>query len=57
LPQARGPSPSRDRGAPEEFGSILVAPERRSPEYLQRFIKSEIEKWAALIKATNIKAE
>jgi tripartite-type tricarboxylate transporter receptor subunit TctC len=40
-----------------EFGSILVAPERRSPEYLQKFIQSEIEKWAALIKAANIKAE
>jgi hypothetical protein len=57
LPQARGPSPSRDRGAPEEFGSILVAPERRSPEYLQKFIQSKIEKWAPLIKMANIKAE
>lgn len=34
----------------KEFGSILVAPERRSPEYLQKFIQSEIEKWVALIK-------
>jgi hypothetical protein len=41
----------------KEFGSILVAPERKSPEYLQKFIQSEIEKWAALIKAANIKAE
>jgi tripartite-type tricarboxylate transporter receptor subunit TctC len=41
----------------KEFGSILVAPERRSPEYLQRFIQSETEKWAALIKAASIKAE
>ena len=41
----------------KEFGSILVALERRSPEYLQKFIQSEIEKWAALIKAANIKAE
>ena len=40
-----------------EFGSVLVAPERRSPEYLQKFIQSEIEKWAALIKAANNKAE
>jgi len=45
------------RCACKEFGSILVAPERRSAEYLQKFIKSEIEKWAALIKAANIKAE
>jgi tripartite-type tricarboxylate transporter receptor subunit TctC len=40
-----------------EFGSELVAPERRSPEYLQKFIASEIKKWGDLIKAANIKAE
>jgi tripartite-type tricarboxylate transporter receptor subunit TctC len=39
-----------------EFGSVLVAPGRRSPEYLQKFIQSEIE-WAALIKAAKIMAE
>jgi len=41
----------------KEFGSVLVAPERRSPEYLQEFIQSEIDKWAALIKAAKIAAE
>ena len=41
----------------KEFGSVLVAPERRSPEYLQKFIQSETEKWAAFIKAANMKAE
>jgi tripartite-type tricarboxylate transporter receptor subunit TctC len=41
----------------KEFGSVLVAPDRRSPEYLQKFIQSETEKWAALIKAANIKPE
>src|SRR5262245_32212029 len=40
-----------------EFGSVLVAPERRSPEYLQKFIQSEIDKWAALIKAAKTTAE
>jgi tripartite-type tricarboxylate transporter receptor subunit TctC len=40
-----------------EFGNELVAPERRSPEYLQQFIASEIGKWAALLKAANIRAE
>jgi tripartite-type tricarboxylate transporter receptor subunit TctC len=40
----------------KEFGSILVASKRRSPEYLEKFIQSEIEKWAALIRAANIKA-
>ena len=42
---------------PREFGSVLVAPERRSPEYLEKFIQSEIDKWAALIKAAKITAE
>ena len=41
----------------KEFGSVLVEPERRSPEYLQKFIQSEIEKWAAVIKAASIKTE
>ena len=41
----------------KEFGSVLVEPERRSPEYLQKFIQSEIEKWAALIKAANTTVE
>ena len=41
----------------KEFDSILVAPERRSPEYLQKSIQGEIEKWATLIKAANIEAE
>ena len=41
----------------KEFGSVLVEPERRSPEYLQKFIQSEIEKWAALIKTANMMVE
>jgi len=41
----------------KEFGSILVAPERKSPEYLQKFIQSEIEKWAALTKRRTSRAE
>jgi len=30
----------------------VVTPERRSPEYLQKFLASEIERWAVPIKAT-----
>jgi tripartite-type tricarboxylate transporter receptor subunit TctC len=37
-----------------ELGVSLVGPDRRSPEYLQKFVVSEIEKWAAPIKAANI---
>jgi len=35
----------------------MVAPERRSPYYLQRFLKGEIEKWAAAIRTANIKVD
>jgi tripartite-type tricarboxylate transporter receptor subunit TctC len=37
-----------------EMGGAVVAPERRSPEYLQRFVEHEIGKWAAPIKASGI---
>jgi tripartite-type tricarboxylate transporter receptor subunit TctC len=37
-----------------EVGVTVVAPERRSPEYLQRFVESEIERNAAPIKAAGI---
>lgn len=39
------------------IGADLVAPERRSPEYLQKFVESEIEKWAAPIKAAGVTGE
>jgi tripartite-type tricarboxylate transporter receptor subunit TctC len=37
-----------------EMGGAVVAPERRSPEYLQRFVQDEIKKWAAPINASGI---
>jgi len=37
-----------------EAGAIVVAPERRTPEYLQRYVASEIEKNAAPIRAAGI---
>jgi tripartite-type tricarboxylate transporter receptor subunit TctC len=40
-----------------EVGAILVAPERRSPDYLKDFIAREITKWSAPIKAANIALE
>jgi tripartite-type tricarboxylate transporter receptor subunit TctC len=40
-----------------EIGVEVVAPERRSPEYLARFVASEIEKWAVPIKASGISVE
>jgi tripartite-type tricarboxylate transporter receptor subunit TctC len=40
-----------------ELGATIVAPQRRSPEYLKQFVASEIEKWAAPIRAANITVE
>jgi len=37
-----------------EIGVELAPPERRSPDYLARFVASEIEKWAAPIKASGL---
>jgi tripartite-type tricarboxylate transporter receptor subunit TctC len=41
----------------KEIGVDIVAPERRSPEYLQKFVESQIEKWAAPIKAAGVIAD
>ena len=35
-------------------GVYLVAPERRSPEYLQKLVESEITKWAGPINAAGV---
>jgi tripartite-type tricarboxylate transporter receptor subunit TctC len=40
-----------------ELGVTLVPSERRSPEYLQRFVEREIEKWGVPIKAAGISAD
>jgi hypothetical protein len=38
----------------KDLGYALITPERRSSEYLQKFVESEIEKWAAVIKAAGV---
>ncbi len=38
----------------QRIGSSVVAPERRSPEYLQRFVADEIARWAVPIKASGV---
>ncbi len=40
-----------------EAGASVVAPERRSPGYLQKFVENEIVKWAGPIKAAGIFGE
>jgi tripartite-type tricarboxylate transporter receptor subunit TctC len=39
------------------LGVEIVAPERRSPDYLASFLKDEIVKWAATIKAAGVTAD
>ena len=36
----------------EALGLYVVAPQRRSPEYLGKFVDSEIRKWAGPIRAS-----
>jgi tripartite-type tricarboxylate transporter receptor subunit TctC len=38
----------------KKIGANLVAPDRRSPEYLQKFFSSEIARWAEIIKANGL---
>jgi len=38
----------------KKVGTTFVAADRRSPEYLQKFLDSEIAKWAAIIKASGV---
>ena len=40
-----------------EVGTTVVAPERRSPAYLQKFVETEIASWATTIKASGIKLD
>ena len=41
----------------DEMGVDLVAPERRSAEYLYDFVRGEISKWAGPIKASGVNAD
>jgi tripartite-type tricarboxylate transporter receptor subunit TctC len=38
----------------QQVGGSIVAPERRSPQYLQDFVASEITKWAGPIRAAGV---
>jgi tripartite-type tricarboxylate transporter receptor subunit TctC len=41
----------------KDIGLIVVAPERRTPDYLQKFVASEIDKWAGPIRASGATAD
>jgi hypothetical protein len=36
----------------EGLGATVIAAERRSPEYLAKFVPGEIAKWGAIIRAS-----
>lgn len=55
LMQALDTPSVRERLA--KLGAVIPAPERRTPEYLGEFVKSEIAKWAGPIKASGATAE
>jgi tripartite-type tricarboxylate transporter receptor subunit TctC len=41
----------------KEIGTDLVAEERRSPDYLGKFVVAEIERWAAVIKSVGLSVD
>ena len=41
----------------EDLGLEIVPPERRSPEYLAKFLPEEVERWGKIIKAAGISAD
>ena len=41
----------------EGLGAVFVAEDRTKPEYLGKFVRSEIEKWANPIKASGVSAD
>jgi hypothetical protein len=41
----------------EGLGAMIVPDDRATPQYLGNFVKSEIEKWAAPIKASGATAD
>ena len=41
----------------ESLGATVAAPDERSPDYLGKFVLSEIDKWADPIKASGVSAD
>jgi tripartite-type tricarboxylate transporter receptor subunit TctC len=41
----------------KQIGGDVIAPERRSPEYLAQFLVAEIKKWEASVKASGVQLE
>ena len=41
----------------DAIGLIAAVPDRRSPDYLRKFINAEVEKWAKPVKASGLKVD
>jgi hypothetical protein len=41
----------------EDLGLEIVAPERRTPEYLATFVPQEVERWAKPIRASGVSGD
>jgi hypothetical protein len=39
------------------LGVTSIAPDRRSPEYLNQFVRTELERWGSAIKASGVQIE
>jgi tripartite-type tricarboxylate transporter receptor subunit TctC len=39
------------------LGAVIVSQDRATPQYLGQFLKSEVEKWAAPIKASGVSVD
>jgi tripartite-type tricarboxylate transporter receptor subunit TctC len=45
------------RGRLEGLGLEIAAPERRTPEYLKKFLADEVERWGKVVHAAGISAD
>jgi tripartite-type tricarboxylate transporter receptor subunit TctC len=45
------------RGRLEDLGLEIAAPERRTPEYLKKFVADEVERWGKVVHAAGISAD
>jgi tripartite-type tricarboxylate transporter receptor subunit TctC len=41
----------------EKLGATIAAPERMTPEHLDKLVRSELQKWAAPVKASGVSME
>ena len=50
-------NPTIEQLREQVHGAVIVSDDRATPEYLGQFLKAEIEKWAAPIKASGVSVD